>query len=284
MNEIKYLSGQEIYKKLYEGIKTMNVVLPDDVEKSLKHARKKESNQSAILVLDAILNNIEIAREERLPVCQDTGLVLIFIEQGYQLMVQETSLNEIIFHAVENAYKDGYFRKSVVLDPLKNRVNTGNNLPPVIYHDMVPGHGLKISCLAKGFGSENYSKTFMLKPTQGENAVINVVKETMQIAGGNCCPPVILGVGIGGTMDWAAKMSKKALLRNINDYHQDLFYKNLEEKILRAVNSIGTGAGGLGGSTTALAVHIETGPTHIAGLPVAISVNCWAERKIILAW
>ncbi len=299
-SQVRTIPGETIYRELYVGIREMNVVLPADVLDALRVARDRDRAMgresglapgpaagaagAACFVLDSIVENADIARAESLPMCQDTGLVLVFIEQGHNIRVTGEPLDTVIRRAIGDAYRDGKFRASVVDDPLNGRRNTGTNLPPVIYHDAVPGSGLAISCLSKGFGSENYSRTFMLKPTQTKDAVIDAALETMKAAGGNCCPPVILGVGIGGTMDWAAKISKKALLRDLADHHPDPFYRDLEAEILVAVNALGIGAGGLGGRNTALGVHIETYPTHIAGLPVAVSVNCWAERKAVLKW
>lgn len=299
------ISSQTLYPELYQALRTMNVVLPADVIEALHHARAVEAEVGRVkeqrdtqdllkpaflpsnpgcFVLDSILENAQLAQEQSLPVCQDTGFVLVFIQQGYNLEIIDEPLVPMIHRAIEDAYRDGYFRRSVVADPLENRQNTGTNLPPGVYFDWVEGDGLSISCLSKGFGSENYSRTYMLKPTQGPEAIVEKVVEVMNLAGGNCCPPVILGIGIGGTMDWAAKLSKQALLRDLKNHHPNPYYANLEHQILQRVNGLGLGAGGLGGKITALGVHIETYPTHIAGLPVAISVNCWAERKAILSW
>ncbi|TVR51095.1 MAG: fumarate hydratase [Spirochaetaceae bacterium] len=296
-SHVRTIPGEAVYRELYAGIREMNVVLPADVLAALTAARAHDRAESrapgvapgaapgaACFELDSIIENAQIARSENLPMCQDTGLVLVFVEQGHDVRVAGDPLDVVIRRAIGDAYHDGKFRASVVGDPLNGRKNTGTNLPPVIYFDAVPGSGLTISCLSKGFGSENYSRTFMLKPTQTKDAVIEAVLETMKAAGGNCCPPVILGIGIGGTMDWAAKISKKALLRDLTDHHPDPFYRELEAEILAAVNALGIGAGGLGGPSTALGVHIETYPTHIAGLPVAVSVNCWAERKAVVKW
>lgn len=304
----RVIPANEIYRRLYDGIREMNVVLAADVVAALRAAREREPGSldggspsaphapiasvsrpvampgAACFVLDSILENADIAARDRLPMCQDTGFVLVFVEQGHQVRVNGEPLDRIIHRAIGDAYRDGLFRNSVVGDPLNNRTNTGTNLPPAIHYDHVDGDHLTIGCLAKGFGSENYSQTRMLKPTAGPDAVVQTVVETMERAGGNCCPPVVLGVGIGGTMDWAARLSKKALLRDLSDHHRDPYYRALEERIADAVNALGIGAGGLGGTTTALGVHIETYPTHIAGLPVAVSVNCWAERKAVVRW
>lgn len=290
----RIISSQEIYARLYEGVRRMNVVLAEDVVTALRAARLREPASdsgrntplpgAACFVLDSILENADIAAREQLPMCQDTGFVLVFVEQGERVRVVGEPLERVIYRSIGDAYRDGKFRNSVVADPLADRSNTGTNLPPAVYYETTEGDGLTIGCLAKGFGSENYSQTRMLKPTAGPDAVVQTVVETMERAGGNCCPPVILGVGIGGTMDWAARLSKKALLRDLSDHHPTPYYGALEQQILDAVNDLGIGAGGLGGTTTALAVHIESYPTHIAGLPVAVSVNCWAERKAVVRW
>jgi len=280
----KAISAALIYRRLYDGVRDMNVVLEPVVVAALEATRNQATDPGpGCFVLESILENAKIAREDRVPLCQDTGFVLVFVEQGFDCVLEEP-LEPIISRAIHDGYRDGFFRRSVVADPLENRKNTGTNLPPAIYYDFVPGDGLKISCLSKGFGSENYSQIFMLRPTQGPEDVVTAVVSVMQRAGGNCCPPVILGVGIGGTMDWAAKLSKKALLRDLHDHHPNPYYRTLEQSILDAVNALGIGPGGFGGAHTALGVHIETYPTHMAGLPVAVSVNCWAERKVVLQW
>lgn len=274
----KTIDSKTIYDVLLPELLKMNVEIPDDVREALDHAEQQETGP-ACTVLTHIIKNIEIAGKRNMPMCQDTGLVVVFVEIGRDLLFAGEVLDKVINRTIEDSYSQGYFRKSIVGDPLKERMNTGNNLPAVIYYEYTEGDTLKISCLAKGFGSENYSNVQMLKPTADREEVIQVVTDTMIKAKGNCCPPVYLGVGIGGTMDWAGRISKKALLRHINDPHPDPYYAELEKEMFNEVNKLGIGGGGLGGDITALSVKVETYATHIAGLPVAVSVNCWAERR-----
>jgi len=276
---VRKIEPEEVYQKLYSAIKESGVILPKDVQEKIIHSMNSEAGLSKT-VLTRILQNLDCASKNCLPMCQDTGMVLLFVEIGRDLDLSQVNLEEVIYKAVEDAYRDGSFRKSVVTDPLNERINSKNNLPPVIYYDFIQGDELKITGVLKGFGSENCSKVFMLKPTEGRNRVIEVVLETVKSAGGSPCPPTVLGIGIGGTMDYAAKLSKKALLREIDDINPDPYYKELEDDILKAVNSLNIGPGGLGGGVTSLGAKIEHYPTHIAGLPVAISVNCWADRKV----
>jgi fumarate hydratase subunit alpha len=253
------------------------VVLPDDVKRALSGALEKESGRAS-LVLGRCIENIEVAEKEGLPLCQDTGMVLFFCEIGRDLHF-DGDLNEALNKAVEEAYDEGFFRKSVVMDPVKDRQNSGNNLPPVIYHELVSGDSLKINLLLKGFGSENCSRIHMLKPTCGREGVVDAVLQTVKEAGGSPCPPIVVGLGLGGTMDKAAVLSKKALCRSLDSHHSDPWYDELEKDLLVKINETGIGGGGLGGDITALGVKIETYPTHIAGLPLAITINCWADRK-----
>jgi fumarate hydratase subunit alpha len=253
------------------------VVLPDDVKRALSGASEKESGRAS-LVLGRCIENIEVAEKEGLPLCQDTGMVLFFCEIGRDLHF-DGDLNEALNKAVEEAYDEGFFRKSVVMDPVKDRQNSGNNLPPVIYHELVSGDSLKINLLLKGFGSENCSRIHMLKPTCGREGVVDAVLQTVKEAGGSPCPPIVVGLGLGGTMDKAAVLSKKALCRSLDSHHSDPWYDELEKDLLVKINETGIGGGGLGGDITALGVKIETYPTHIAGLPLAITINCWADRK-----
>jgi len=278
---MRKLNPEELYQPLKDAIMQAGVVLPDDIITGIDRA-KKEEDGPAESVLCHILENLSVARKKQIPLCQDTGMVILFVSVGQDLHLEGTPIETVLHRAVEDAYRDGYFRKSVVADPLKDRKNTGSNLPPIIYYDCLPGDRLVVQGLLKGFGSENCSRVFMLKPTEGKERVIEAVAGAIREAGGAPCPPVVLGIGIGGTMDYAAKLSKKALLRNLDDHHNDPWYAGLEQEILDRINGMGIGAGGLGGKTTALGVKIETAPTHIAGLPVALSVNCWADRKLVV--
>jgi fumarate hydratase subunit alpha len=275
------IERKEIYLALKAGIKETGVVLPGDVKGALHKAIKKETGPAG-KVLKFITENLESAERENMPMCQDTGMVVVFVEMGDQVEIKDAFIDDVIHEAIADAYEEGFFRKSVVEDPLNGRKNTGNNLPAVIHHELKKGSDLKISLMLKGFGSENCSRLAMLKPTDSREDVIESIAKIVVEAGGSPCPPTILGIGIGGTMDYAAKLSKKALIRELDDSHPDPYYAKLEDDILRRVNELGIGGGGLGGDITTLAVKVEKFPTHIAGLPVAVTVNCWADRKAIL--
>lgn len=274
MNE-HLVHAAEVYEHVKEAVLRMNVFLPEDVRARLEAARDREEGLARD-VLCRILQNIDAAASQRMPLCQDTGMVIAFVEVGRDVRV-EGSLREALSTGIAEAYDEGSFRKSVVSDPL-HRINTGDNLPPVVYIEEVEGSRIRIGLLAKGFGSENCSRTFMLKPTDDEDRIAEVVCNTVQEAGGAPCPPIILGVGIGGTMDYAAVLSKKALLCSL-DESKGKTTDRLEADLLSRVNQLGIGPGGLGGKTTALGVSVLRYPTHIAGLPVAVSVNCWADRR-----
>lgn len=276
---MRSIKRDDIYTPLYRAILEAGVILPKDVKERIVNSANSESGLSKT-VLNRILENLECAESKCLPMCQDTGMVLFFVEIGKDLNLNGVDIEEVINSSIEDAYRDGSFRKSVVKDPLNGRENSKNNLPAVVYYDFIEGDRLKISGVLKGFGSENCSKLFMLKPTEGRSKVIEVVLETISSAGGSPCPPTVLGIGIGGTMDYAAKLSKKALLRELDDINPDPYYRDLEDELLSKINSLNIGPGGLGGGVTSLGVKIEHYPTHIAGLPVAISVNCWADRKV----
>lgn len=254
-----------------------NYFLSDDIKESLERAYNEENWNIAKDILDKILENSRIAKNENMPMCQDTGMTCVFIEIGQDVHVVGGSLEEAINEGVRQGYADGYLRKSVVKDPL-NRVNTRDNTPAVINYDIVTGDKLKITVSPKGFGSENMSKIKMLKPSDGVEGVKDFVIQTVKEAGPNPCPPIIVGVGIGGTFEKAASIAKKSLLRPINERNSNPFYRELEEEILEKINSLGIGPQGFGGRTTALAVNIETYPTHIAGLPVAVNISCHATR------
>lgn len=251
--------------------------LPEDVYQALKRGRQSEESAVGCDVLDQIIKNAEIAKAEDRPICQDTGMTLVFLEVGQDLHFSGGDLNEAVNKGVAAGYTDGYLRKSVVAEPLFARKNTQNNTPAIIYTKIVPGDKLKIELAPKGFGSENKSGVRMLVPADGVEGVKKAVLDIVQHASCNPCPPMVLGIGIGGTMDQAAYLSKRALLRPINERNQHPEYAKLEEEILSLVNKTGIGPQ-LGGTTTALAVNIEWGPTHIAGLPVAVTISCHATR------
>lgn len=254
-----------------------NYFLNDDICNALNRAKNTEKSENGRMVLDNLTENAEIARREKMAICQDTGMAVVFIEIGQDVHITGGSLEEAINEGVRRGYKNGYLRCSVVNHPIK-RINTGDNTPAIIHMKMVPGDILKIEVAPKGFGSENMSALAMLKPSDGIEGVKDFVVKTVGNAGPNPCPPVIVGVGIGGTMEKAALLSKKALLRTIGSVSSDPDMAFVEKELLMRINSLGIGPAGIGGNTTALAVHIETYPTHIAGLPVAVNIGCHATR------
>jgi fumarate hydratase subunit alpha len=222
---------------------------------------------------------MDIARNEKMPICQDTGLTCVFLELGQDVHITGGDLNEAVHEGVRRGYKEGYLRKSVVADPLR-RKNTGDNTPAVITVDIVPGDKLTVTVAPKGFGSENMSRLVMLPPAAGEKGVKEFVIETARIAGPNPCPPIVIGVGIGGTFDRVALLAKKALMRPIDRHNPDKYYADMEAELLEKVNALGIGPQGFGGKTTALGLNIEAHPTHIAGLPVAVNINCHVTRHV----
>ena len=253
-----------------------NCHLTKDLKDCIVECRKNETFPVAQGILDQIIENYGIADENNVPVCQDTGMACVFIDVGQDVHV-EGNLEEAIHEGVRQGYKDGYLRKSVVRDPL-DRVNTGDNTPAMIYYNIVPGEQIKITVAPKGFGSENMSQIKMLKPSDGLQGVKDFVVKVVEDAGPNPCPPVVVGVGVGGTFDKAAFMAKKALTRPVDSHNEDPFYAALEDELLEKINALGVGPQGFGGRTTALAVNIEKCPTHIAGLPVAVNINCHVTR------
>lgn len=254
-----------------------NRELPADVAAAIGAARGAEPWPVAMDILDTLRENMELARQCSLPVCQDTGMAYVFAELGQEVHI-EGDFEAAVNAGVRRGYEEGYLRKSVVADPLR-RVNTGDNTPAAITVRLVPGDRLKITVAPKGFGSENMSRLQMLKPSDGIEGVKKFVLETVKTAGANPCPPVILGVGIGGTFDKAAYLAKKALLRPLDEPNADPFYATLERELLKEVNALGIGPQGFGGRATALGVSIETMPTHVAGLPVAVNMSCHVTRR-----
>ncbi|MBS6600574.1 MAG: fumarate hydratase [Clostridium sp.] len=254
-----------------------NYYVGEDIKDALIEFKKNEPFKIAEEVLDKIILNDEIACKEQMPMCQDTGMACVFLEIGQDVHFVGGLLEDAINEGVRRGYEEGYLRKSVVKDPI-DRVNTKDNTPAIIYYDIVPGDKVKITLAPKGFGSENMSRIGMLKPADGLEGVKKFIIDTVEQAGPNPCPPMVIGVGIGGTFDKAAYLAKKALLRPINVRNSNEFYKNLEEELLEKINKLGIGPQGFGGRTTALGLNIETYPTHIAGLPVAVNINCHATR------
>ena len=274
---MKNINVNEIIKTVKELSIEANYYLPNDVKEAIEKAEKNEKWPIANNILNKILENSQIASAEKMPICQDTGMACVFIDIGQDVHITGGSLEEAINEGVRQGYAEGFLRKSVVKDPL-HRVNTNDNTPALIYYNMVPGDKVKITVAPKGFGSENMSRIAMLKPSDGLEGVKNFVLETVRMAGPNPCPPIVIGIGIGGSFDKAAYLAKKALIRPVNENNTDEFYGNLEKELLEEVNKIGIGPQGFGGKTTALALNIETYPTHIAGLPVAVNINCHATR------
>ena len=274
---MKTINVNEIIKTVKELSIEANYYLPNDVKEAIEKAEKNEKWPIANNILNKILENSQIASAEKMPICQDTGMACVFIDIGQDVHITGGSLEEAINEGVRQGYAEGFLRKSGVKDPL-HRVNTNDNTPALIYYNMVPGDKVKITVAPKGFGSENMSRIAMLKPSDGLEGVKNFVLETVRMAGPNPCPPIVIGIGIGGSFDKAAYLAKKALIRPVNENNTDEFYGNLEKELLEEVNKIGIGPQGFGGKTTALALNIETYPTHIAGLPVAVNINCHATR------
>ncbi|WP_346915928.1 fumarate hydratase [Clostridium sp.] len=274
MREIKVSQITEAIRKLCIDA---NYYLGSDIKNRLMKSHEEEDWDIAKGILNKILVNADIAKNEDMPMCQDTGVACVFIEIGQEVQVVGGALEDAINEGVRQGYKDGYLRKSVVKDPL-DRVNTKDNTPAMIYYNIVPGDKLKITVAPKGFGSENMSQIKMLKPSDGLQGVKDFIIKVVKEAGPNPCPPIIVGVGIGGTFDKAATIAKKALIRSIDVRNENPFYAELEEELVTMINELGIGPQGFGGKTTALAVNIETYPTHIAGLPVAVNINCHATR------
>ncbi|MBR4529952.1 MAG: fumarate hydratase [Lachnospiraceae bacterium] len=254
-----------------------NEYLPDDVRRAIDVCYDAEDHDGARGILDTIRENYRIAEAQHMPVCQDTGMACVFLEIGQDVHLTDGDLSEAVDAGVRRGYAEGYLRKSVVGDPLR-RVNTGDNTPAMLYSAIVPGEQVRITVAPKGFGSENMSAVRMLKPSQGLEGVKSFILDTVAAAGPNPCPPMVVGIGIGGTFDKAAYLAKKALLRELDSANPDPYYAELEQELLTKINSLGIGPQGFGGRTTALGVNIETMPTHIAGLPCAVNISCHVTR------
>ena len=273
---MRELSADIITEAVARRCVAANCHLPADMERCIRAAREQEPWHQGQEILDRIIENFELADREEMPICQDTGMACVFVKLGQNVHING-NLNDAIHEGVHRGYREGYLRKSVVRDPL-DRVNTGDNTPAVITYDIVPGDRVEITLAPKGFGSENMSAIKMLRPSDGVEGVKDFVLKTVEAAGPNPCPPIVVGVGIGGTFDRAALLAKKALIRDVDTSHPDPFYAALEQELLDSINRLGIGPQGFGGKTTALAVNIETYPTHIAGLPVAVNINCHVTR------
>lgn len=276
---MRQIEASEITAQIAEMCREANMLLGDDAVDALTRALVQEESPAGKKVLELLLENIEIAGSEQIPLCQDTGFAVFFVEWGQEVHLTGGTLEDAINEGVRKGYREGCLRKSIVADPL-NRVNTGDNTPAVIHLSLVPGDRVKIAFAPKGGGSENMSALKMLKPFDGVEGVIDFVVSQVKEAGPNPCPPVVVGVGLGGTFDKVAVMAKKALFRPLGQPHPEPFYADLERKILEKINDLGIGPQGFGGRITALAVHIETFPAHIASLPVAVNLNCHAARHV----
>ena len=276
MREIKASTITDVIERL---CMEANQVLPQDIKDAISTCRSQEDGDIACGILDNIIENYQIAENEQVPICQDTGMACVFLEIGQDVHITDGDLTEAVNEGVRRGYTKGYLRKSVVKDPVR-RGNTGDNTPAMIYTEIVPGENIKITVGPKGFGSENMSAIRMFKPSHGLQGIKDFIIETVETAGPNPCPPMVVGVGIGGTFDKAALLAKKALMRPLDSSNPDPFYADLEKEMLEKINELGIGPQGFGGKTTALAVNIEKFPTHIAGLPVAVNINCHVTRHM----
>jgi len=274
MREIK---ASEITKAVAQLCQEANFVLGEDVLSALKKAQKSEESPLGREVLSHLIENARIAKEEQLPLCQDCGIAVVFLEIGQEVHING-DLNDAAEEGVRRGYTQGYLRKSMVNKPFSSRLNTKDNTPPVIHTEIVPGERLKIIVMPKGAGAENMSRLAMLKPNEGQGGIIDLVAKTVDEAGGNACPPLIIGVGIGGTAEKAMLLAKKTLLRKVAEPNPDHEVAELEKEILTKVNALGIGPMGFGGTTTALAVHAEAVPAHIGSLPVAVNLQCHSNR------
>ena len=269
-----------ISEEVAEMCKEANIYLGEDVFNAIKKSLETEESPTGKEVLKQIIENVEISRDEQIPICQDTGFAIFFVEWGQEVHLKGGSLEEAINTGVKKGYTEGYLRKSIVDDPLYDRKNTGDNTPAVIHTEIVPGDKVKITFAPKGGGSENMSTVNMLKPSDGEDGFVDFVVNHCKDAGPNPCPPIVVGVGIGGTFEKVAMLAKKALLRPLGQPNPDERFARLEKIMLEKINNLGVGPQGFGGRTFALAVHIETHPCHLASMPAAVNINCHASRHV----
>lgn len=276
---MKNIQVSEITKNIKEMCIEVNHCLSSDMKELLYQAAEKEESPLGIQILNQLKENLTIAQEDKIPICQDTGMAVVFLEIGQDIHFEGGSLEDAVNEGVRQGYREGYLRKSVVKDPLI-RENTKDNTPAVIHYSIISGDKVKITLAPKGFGSENMSRVFMLKPADGIEGVKEAVLTAVQDAGPNACPPMVVGVGIGGTFEKCALMAKQALARPADEEAKIPYVKELEKELLEKINKLGIGPAGLGGTTTALAVNINTYPTHIAGLPVAVNICCHVNRHI----
>ena len=277
---MRTLNVEEISKNIKEMCIEANHFLSKDMDIAMKNAVSTEKSPLGKKILSQLQDNLKIAGKDMIPICQDTGMAVVFLEIGQDVHFEGGNLEDAVNEGIRRGYVDGYLRKSVVKDPIL-RENTKDNTPGIIHYKIVPGDQVKIKVAPKGFGSENMSRVFMLKPADGIEGVKEAVLTAVKDAGPNACPPMVVGVGIGGTFEKCALMAKEALTREVGSHSDIPYVKELEEELLERINGLGIGPGGLGGSTTALAVNVNTYPTHIAGLPVAVNICCHVNRHVI---
>lgn len=276
---MRVVNAKEITKNIKEMCIEANLLLSNDVKNAIQRAAETENSQLGKQIISTLVENMDIAEQDQIPICQDTGMTVVFVKIGQDVHIEGDYLEDAINEGIRQGYQEGYLRKSVVKDPIE-RINTKDNTPGVIHYEIIKGDSIEITVAPKGFGSENMSRVCMLKPADGVEGVKNAVIETVKMAGPNACPPMVVGVGIGGTFEKCAILAKKALTRNLETASTISYVRELEKELLNKINSLDIGPAGLGGRTTALGVNIETYPTHIAGLPVAINICCHVNRHI----
>ena len=275
---IRQIKAETVTQTVKQLFLDCNYFIGKDIMTALEKARENEKSKVGKSVLTQIIENDKLAAKEEVPLCQDTGMTILFVEYGDKVVIEDGSFEDAVNEGVRQAYKDGYLRKSVVNDPVFDRLNTKDNTPAIIHTRIVKGDKIKITAGGKGFGSENMSAIKMLTPSYGIEGVKKFILDTVRTAGPNPCPPIVVGVGIGGTFERCAQLAKKATFRAIDTHNEDERYANLEDELLESINKMGFGPAGLGGTTTAIGVNIETSPTHIAGMPVAVNICCHAAR------
>lgn len=278
-SKMKIVDSSQITDAVKEMCIEANYFLSNDMEEVITNASAQEISPIGKPILNQLIENMKIAKEDLIPICQDTGMVIVFLKIGQEVLIKGKYIEDAINEGIRLGYEEGYLRKSVVRDPI-DRINTNDNTPGIIHYEIIPGDTIEITVAPKGFGSENMSRIYMLKPSDGVEGIKAAVLETVKLAGPNACPPIVVGVGIGGSFEKAALLAKKALTRNVLEYSELDNIKELEIELLQDINKLGIGPGGLGGRITALGVNILTYPTHIAGLPVAINICCHVNRHI----
>lgn len=276
---MRTIHTDEITKNIKEMCIEANLLLAEDVVDAISNAKQTEESEIGKKILGQLQENMDIAKNDKIPICQDTGMAVVFLKIGQDVHIDGILLEDAVNEGIRQGYTEGYLRKSVVKDPLI-RENTKDNTPGIIHYEIVAGDSIEITVAPKGFGSENMSRICMLKPADGIEGVKEAVLETVKLAGPNACPPMVVGVGIGGTFEKSAILAKKALTRNLNEHSPIVYVEELEKELLDKINKLGFGPGGLGGINTALGVNIETYPTHIAGLPVAVNICCHVNRHV----